>query len=111
MVPPMTVEEMFERHAIKQRTRAKYGSITKRSDVVCAKCGSKSFLEYHHNSISYHRDKFVILCHDCHQDEHRKLIAGKGEFHEELAVPDEKGVRRETAYNKRGVRKNEKNAM
>ena len=65
-------ENRRKKAIIKVGTRKKY----KNRKMKCEKCGFTEKLEFHHLN-PYRKDNFIVLCHNCHIQEHRKLKGGR----------------------------------
>jgi predicted nucleic acid-binding Zn ribbon protein len=48
--------------------------------VECQLCGSKKRLEFHHYSVPYYRDRFLVLCIGCHDKIHYAPLTKKELF-------------------------------
>ncbi len=62
-----------QKELIKKKTQYKY----KDEKDKCDLCFSKKNLTFHHYSVPYHVDRFLILCKECHNKVHYFSLSNK----------------------------------
>jgi hypothetical protein len=66
-----------EEYRKKLITRTKTYNKYKNQRKKCFICGSSKNLQFHHIGKKYHRDKYDIICRDCHYHKHGEIFLKK----------------------------------
>jgi 5-methylcytosine-specific restriction endonuclease McrA len=74
---------LYDAYMTSGRWARKRARVLARDGWRCTKCGRRGILQIHHLSYRFFGreplEDLVTLCEQCHWDEHRKPLAGKGE--------------------------------